>query len=217
MSDVRAVHDVMVSRTAPFVFATAQYDSGDWDSAPMVPANVIDAIARYTSLPVAPQGVVVPLASEAVFEYPLLYLTGHLPVRFTTREADTLRRYLERGGLLFVDDHNHDVDGAFHTTVREELRKVAGPLTPLPNTHALYRCFFTFENGPPTTSHELNGWGDNLVHEHLDAFLVRGRIAVLYSNKDYSSEWSFHPDNKRFLSIDNTRFAVNLVVYALTR
>ena len=42
----------------PFVFATAQYDSGDWDSAPMVPANVIDAIARYTALPVAPQGVV---------------------------------------------------------------------------------------------------------------------------------------------------------------
>ena len=39
-----------------FVFATAQYDSGDWDSAPMVPANVIDAIARYTALPVAPQG-----------------------------------------------------------------------------------------------------------------------------------------------------------------
>ena len=201
----------------PFVFATAQYESGDWDSAPMLPANVIDSIARYTSLPVRSQGVTVPLSSEAVFGYPLLFLTGHLPVRFTTREADVLRRYLTRGGLLFVDDHNHDVDGAFHKTVREEIRRVAGPLVALPNTHELYRSFFVFENGPPTTSHEMNGWGDNLVHEQLDAVLRNGRISVLYSSKDYSSEWSFHPDNKRFLSVDNTKFAVNLVVYALTR
>jgi len=201
----------------PFVFATAQYESGDWDSAPMLPANVIDSVARYTSLPVRPQGVSVPLSSEAVFAYPLLFLTGHLPVRFTTREADVLRRYLVRGGLLFVDDHNHDVDGAFHKTVRAEIRRVAGPLVPLPNTHELYRSFFVFENGPPTTSHEMNGWGDNLVHEQLDAVLRNGRISVLYSSKDYSSEWSFHPDNKRFLSVDNTKFAVNLVVYALTR
>ena len=201
----------------PFVFATAQYESGDWDSAPMLPANVIDSIARYTSLPVRPQGVTVSLSSEAVLAYPLLFLTGHLPVRFTTREAGVLRTYLTRGGLLFVDDHNHDVDGAFHKTVREEIRRVAGPLAPLPNTHELYRSFFVFENGPPTTSHEMNGWGDNLVHEHLDAVLRNGRISVLYSSKDYSSEWSFHPDNKRFLSVDNTKFAVNLVVYALTR
>lgn len=201
----------------PFVFATAQYDSGDWDSAPMVPANVIDAIARYTVLPVVPQGVVVPLASEAAFQYPLLFLTGHLPVRFTTRESDVLRRYVRRGGLLFVDDHNHDVDGAFHKSVREEIARVAGLLVPLPNSHPLYRAFFQFDHGPPTTSHEMNGWGDNLVHEQLDAVQIDGRLAVLYSSKDYSSEWSYHPDNKRFLSVDNTKFAVNIVVYALTR
>nr|WP_298269558.1 DUF4159 domain-containing protein [Gemmatimonas sp.] len=202
---------------APFVFATAQYESGDWDSAPLVPANIIDSVARYTALAVRPQGVIVPLSSEAVFQYPLLYLTGHLPVRFTSREREVLGKYLDRGGLLFVDDHNHDVDGAFNKTAREEIRRVAGPLLPLPNTHELYRCFFVFENGPPTTSHEMNGWGDNLVHEQLDAVVKNGRIRVLFSNKDYSSEWSFHPDNKRFLSVDNTRFGVNLVVYALTR
>jgi hypothetical protein len=210
-------HDCSTNTAAPFVFATVQYESGDWDSAPLVPANVIDSVARYTALPVRPQGVIVPLSSEAAFQYPLLYLTGHLPVRFTVRESEVLKRYLARGGLLFIDDHNHDVDGAFHKTVREEIRRLVGPLQPLPNSHELYRCFFVFENGPPTTSHEMNGWGDNLVHEQLDAVLRDGRISVLYSNKDYSSEWSFHPDNKRFLSVDNTKFAVNLVVYALTR
>ena len=198
-----------------FVFATAQYASGDWDSAPLVPANIIDSIARYTSLPVRPQGVDVSLSSEDALRYPLLYLTGHLPVRFTGKETEILRSFLDRGGLLFIDDHNHDVDGAFHQTVRDEIRRVAGPLTPLPNTHELYRAFFQFE-GPPTTSHEMNGWGDNLIHEKLDAVMKGNRISVLYSNKDYSSEWSYHPDNKRFLSVDNTRFGVNIVVYALT-
>ena len=200
-----------------FTFATAQYESGDWDSAPLVPANLIDSVARYTSIDVAPSGVVVPLGSEGGLRYPLLYLTGHLPVRFTAQERRVLGRYLERGGLLFVDDHNHDVDGMFHKTATEELQSVAGPLGKLPNTHALYSAFFRFEDGPPNTSHELNGWGDNLVHPYLLAALRGDRISVLYSNKDYSSEWNFHPDNKRFYSVDNTRFGVNLVVYALTR
>jgi Domain of unknown function (DUF4159) len=200
-----------------FVFATAQYESGDWDSAPMVPANIIDTIARYTSIDVAPTGVIVPLSSPSVFRYPLLYLTGHLPVRFTAAERANLRAYGERGGLLFVDDHNHDVDGVFHKSATDELSRVFGPLRDIPNTHALYRAFFTFDEGPPTTSHELNGWGDNLVHKNLQGVERAGRLALLYSSKDYSSEWNYHPDNKRFLSVDNTRFAVNLVVHALTR
>ena len=200
-----------------FVFATAQYDSGDWDSAPLVPANIIDSVARYTSIPVDPAGVTVALGSEDLLRYPFVYLTGHLPVRFSEAERAMLRRFIERGGMLFVDDHNHDIDGAFHRTATEEIARTVGPLTELPNDHELYGAFFTFADGPPTTSHELNGWGDNLVHRHLLAVVRDNRIAVLYSNKDYSSEWSYHPQNKRFLSVDNTRFGVNVVVYALTR
>ena len=200
-----------------FTFTTAQYESGDWDSAPQVPANIIDSIARYTSIAVNPTGAIVPLASPDLLRYPLIYLTGHLPVRFSTAERDTLRTYLHRGGMLFVDDHNHDIDGQFHKSATEEIARTAGSLVDLPNDHALYSAFFKFPDGPPTTSHELNGWGDNLLHKHLQVVMLGDRISVLYSSKDYSSEWGYHPDNKRFLSIDNTRFAVNLVVYALTR
>ena len=200
-----------------FVFATAQYESGDWDSAPLVPANVIDAVARYTAIAVEPTGVIVSLASRDLLRYPFVWLTGHLPVRFTDAERGVVRTFTERGGVLFVDDHNHDIDGAFHRTATEEIERTVGALVELPNDHELYSCFFDFD-GPPTTSHELNGWGDNLVHRHLlAAYGPSSRPAVFYSNKDYSSEWSYHPDNKRFLSVDNTRFAVNLVVYALTR
>jgi len=200
-----------------FVFATAQYESGDWDSAPLVPPNLIDSIARYTSIRVAPTGVVVALSSADTLRYPFLFLTGHLPVRFTEAERASVRRFVDRGGFLFVDDHNHDIDGAFHKTVSEEIERSAGKLVNVPKQHALYSSFFQFPDGPPNTSHELNGWGDNLIHRELKAVLRGNRIAVLYSNKDYSSEWSYHPENKRFYSVDNTRFGVNIVVYALTR
>lgn len=200
-----------------FVFATAQYESGDWDSAPLVPGNIIDSVARYTSLAVAAAGVIVPLSSPDLLRFPLVYLTGHLPVRFSETERRMLRTLVERGGMLFVDDHNHDIDGAFHRTASEEIGRTIGPLTELSNTHPIYSSFFHFPDGPPTTSHELNGWGDNLVHRNLLAVERNGRLAVLYSNKDYSSEWNYHPETKRFYSVDNTRFGVNLVVYALTR
>lgn len=200
-----------------FVFATAQYESGDWDSAPLVPANIIDSIARYTAIPVAPTGVIVALSSADALRYPFLFMTGHLPVRFTDAERLGVRRFIDRGGFLFIDDHNHDIDGAFHKTVSEEIERAAGPLVAVPRRHELYSSFFRFPDGPPNTSHELNGWGDNLLHPDLKAVMRGNRIALLYSNKDYSSEWSYHPENKRFYSVDNTRFGVNVVVYALTR
>jgi hypothetical protein len=202
-----------------FVFATAIYESGDWESAPLLPANLIDSVARYTAIRVAPKGVNVGLGTEQLFEYPFVWLTGHLPVRFTSAERRNLVRYVERGGLIVIDDHNHDVDGVFHKTATQELARAFGQAAPtkLPGNHELYRIFFKFEDGPPATSHELNGWGDNLVHEYLRAVLQGGRIGVLYSNKDYSSEWNFHPDTKKFMAVDPTRFGVNLIVYALTR
>ena len=39
---------------------------------------------------------------------------------------------------------------------------------------------------------------------------------MLYSNKDYGCEWDYDWRNKRFLAEDNTKFAVNIVMYALT-
>lgn len=204
---------------APFVFATVRYGSGDWDSAPLVPANLIHSLAQYTSIPLEPVGVTVDLSSEDVLEYPFLYLTGHLPVFFSESEGRNLVDFVERGGFIFIDDHNHDIDGAFHRSVTAELGRLFGQqsLQPLPNDHELYSTFFRFEDGPPITGHELSGWGDGLIHRELQHVAVGGRIGVLYSNKDYSSEWSYHADNKRFLAVDNTRFGVNILVYALTR
>ncbi|WP_036669087.1 DUF4159 domain-containing protein, partial [Pedobacter borealis] len=41
------------------------------------------------------------------------------------------------------------------------------------------------------------------------------RIGVLYSNKDYGCEWDYDFRNKRFLAEDNTKFGVNIILYAM--
>jgi Domain of unknown function (DUF4159) len=131
--------------TAPeFVWATAQYESGDWDSAPLVGLNVTDSVARYTSIKVAPAPAIVPLSSQDLLRFPFLFLTGHLPVRFTESERRNVREFVDRGGFLFVDDHNHDIDGVFHKTATEELRRTCGVLGDLPNGHELYSTVFRF-------------------------------------------------------------------------
>jgi hypothetical protein len=203
----------------PFTFATGVYISGNWESAALLPQNVIDVVAKYTAIPINPSGVNVRIESHEVFEYPFLFITGHLPVFFTPSERANLKEYVRRGGFLFIDDHNHDIDGAFHRTMTDELEKMFGKLKRIPKDHRLYSAFFEFEDGPPTTSHELNGWGDNLVHDYLLGIMEGDRINVLYSNKDYSSEWHVHlTDNRdRREAQDPAKIAVNFIVYALTR
>ncbi len=208
-----------VPRGYEFVFARLRYDSGDWDYNPKVAANVLDAVLQYTDIPVYPEEIVIGADSVELQAFPFLFMTGHTLVRFTTAERENLVGYVESGGLLFSDDCNHDIDGLYAKSFEDEMRRTfPGPqtLAKLPNSHALYRSFFKFPDGPPQTSHEMNGWGDDMVHDYLRVVERRGRIGVLYSNKDYGCEWDYDWRNKRFRREDNTKFAVNIVVYAMT-
>jgi hypothetical protein len=201
-----------------FAFARLRYNSGDWEYNPKVAANVLDAIVQYTDIPVYANEVVIAADSVELLAFPFLFMTGHTLVRFSTAERENLVRYVESGGLLFSDDCNHDVDGLYAKSFEAEMRRAfpgADTLAKIPNTHRLYRSFFTFD-GPPQTGHELNGWGDDLVHDYLRGVERHGRLGVIYSNKDYGCEWDYDWRNKRFRTVDNTRFAVNLVVYAMT-
>jgi hypothetical protein len=201
-----------------FVFARLRYDSGDWDYNPKVCANVLDAVLQYTQIPVHQHEVVITADSAELTAYPFLFMTGHKLVRFSERERQGLIRYVENGGQLFSLDSNHDVNELYAKTFDTEMRRAfTGPdvLAKIPKSHPLYRAFFRFD-GPPQTSHELNGWGDNVVHGYLRGIERRGRLGVVYANQDFGCEWDYDWKNKRFRRQDNTRFAVNLVVYAMT-
>ncbi len=201
-----------------FFFTRLQYHSGDWNTDERMPANVLNSLIEYTRIPIDPIERIVPLSSEDIFRSPFCYLSGHKLVQFDEDESNNFKKYVENGGFIFVDDCNHDIDGLFAKSFERQIEDLFGTdaLQKIPNDHELYRTFFEFEDGPPTTSFELNGWGDDLVHDYLKAIEINGKIRLLYSNKDYGCEWDYDFRNKRFLAVDNTRFAVNIVMYAMT-
>jgi hypothetical protein len=201
-----------------FFFTRLQYESGDWDVDQRMPSNVLNSIIEYTTLKVDPLEHVVPLSSEEIFRSPFCYLSGHKLVEFTSRERENFEKYVRNGGFVFVDDCNHDIDGLFAKSFESQMDRIFGNqgLKKIPNNHMLYSIFFSFD-GPPATTQELNGWGDDIVHDYLKAIEVNGKAGVLYSNKDYGCEWDYDFRNKRFYGIDNTRFGVNIVLYALMR
>jgi hypothetical protein len=200
-----------------FAFARLKYSSGDWDTDQRMPANILNSLLEYTTIPLDPQEKVINLNTNEIFNYPFCYLSGHKLVQFNKQEASNFKTYVENGGFVFVDDCNHDIDGLFAKSFETQMAAIFGPqaMKKIPHTHPIYNAFFKFEKGPPTTSFELNGWGDDLVHDYLKAIQINDRVGVLYSNKDYGCEWDYDFRNKRFLAEDNTKFAVNIILYAL--
>lgn len=200
-----------------FYFTRLSYESGNWDVDERMPANVLNSLIEYTTIRVDLKEHITPLADPAMLSAPFCYMAGHRLVEFNQDERENFERYVRNGGFVFVDDCNHDVDGMFARSFERQMAKIFGAdaLKKIPNDHPIYSSFFTFD-GPPDTSIELNGWGDDLVHDYLKAIEIDGRIGVLYSNKDLGCEWDYDFRNKRWLAEDNTKFAVNIVIYAMT-
>jgi len=200
-----------------FFFTRLQYESGDWEVDQRMPANVLNSLIEYTTIEIETKENIVSLSSDEIFRCPLCYLSGHKLVEFTAKEKENFEKYVKNGGFVLADDCNHDIDGLFAKSFEAQMEQIfgAGALKKIPNNHSIYNSFFYFD-GPPTTSQELNGWGDDIVHNYLKAIEINKKIGVLYSNKDYGCEWDYDFRNKRFYRIDNTRFSVNIVMYALT-
>ncbi|MDQ6812963.1 MAG: DUF4159 domain-containing protein [Bacteroidota bacterium] len=200
-----------------FTFTRLRYRSGDWNTDQRMPSNILNSLIEYTTIPVTLQEKIIDVSSNDLFQSPFCYLSGHKLVQFDAQESIHFKKYIQNGGFVFVDDCNHDIDGLFAKSFEAQMSSLFGAqaLKKITNKHDVYRSFFTFEKGPPTTSFELNGWGDDLVHDYLKAIEINGRVAVLYSNKDYGCEWDYDFRNKRFLAEDNTKFGVNIIMYAM--
>ncbi len=200
-----------------FWFTRLMYESGNWDVDERMPANLITSLIDYTPLRVDPTEHVLALADPRMLTAPFCYMAGHKLVEFNPDERRNFEAYVRNGGFVFADDCNHDIDGLFARSFESQMADIFGrdALRKLPNSHPIYSSFFRFD-GPPTTSFELNGWGDDLVHDYLKGIEIDGRLGVLYSNKDYGCEWDYDWRNKRWLAEDNTKFGVNIVMYALT-
>jgi len=216
-SSISLMPKVLADDYYDFYFTRLSYESGDWEVDERMPANVLNSLIEYTSLRVDIKEHIIPLSDPQMLTAPFCYMAGHRLVQFSHQEKENFKQYVENGGFIFVDDCNHDIDGMFARTFERQMAEMFGEksLKKIANDHDIYSSFFKFD-GPPRTSIELNGWGDDLVHNYLKAIEINGRIAVLYSNKDFGCEWDYDFRNKRWLKVDNTRFAVNIVIYSMT-
>ena len=139
---------VAAHSSAPrLTIARLQYDGGgDWYANPSSLPNLLTAIATRTSIPVERSEARVTLASDRLWDYPYLYITGHGNIRLSEVEVARLREYIVRGGFLHADD-NYGLDESF----RREIARVFPdrPLVDVPLSHPIYNVVYAFPKGIP--------------------------------------------------------------------
>jgi len=137
-------------------------------------------------------------------------MTGHGNIRLSDSEATRLRRYLEGGGFLHIDD-NYGLD----EPMRREMKKVfpEKEFVELPFSHPIYHTHFDFPNGLPKI-HEHDG----KAPQGFGLFSDAGRLLVFYSyESDLGDGWepeSVHnaPSEKRQAAL---RMGTNILAYAM--
>ena len=184
---------------------------GDWYGNQTSLRNLLAAVRARTSIAVAGgEEAIVEPGSASLFQYPFAFAAGHGNIKFTDAEAANLRRWLDAGGFLWVDD-----DYGMAPSFRREMAKLFpdAEMVELPFSHPVFHQPYEFPAGLPK------------VHEHdggpPQAFgVVRdGRLCVLFSFDcdlgDGLEDESVHKDpaEKREAA---ARMAVNIVHYALT-
>ena len=187
-----------------------QYDGGgDWYANPSSLPNLLKAIGERTPLRVAAREKVVRLSDDDLWQVPFLHMTGHGNVKWAEAELVVLRRYLEQGGFLHIDD-NYGMD----ESIRREIGRLFPdrPLTEVPWDHPVYHLVYEFPKGIPK------------IHEH-DAkpaqgfgIFLDGRLVLYYSYQtDLGDGWEdldVHrdPPEKHEAAL---RMGVNLFMYAV--
>lgn len=183
---------------------------GDWYNDPSGEVNLLKFIQVNTNIPVEPVYEWVDLASENLFLYPILFLTGHGNVNLSEKEVLNLRTYLKNGGFLYIDD-----DYGLDKYIRKEMKKVFPDqeFVELPFNHPIYSIHFRFERGLPKI-HEH----DNKPPEGLGLF-YNGRLCVYYTYESNLGDGWTDPDvhnDPPELREKALKMGTNIVVYALT-
>ena len=154
---------------------------GDWYANPTALSNLIDFTNKNCITAISKNPVAVAVDSEDLFNFPMVFMTGHGNVLFSDQEIENLRKYLISGGFLHISD-NYGLD----KFIRRELKKVFPnlELQEIPSSHPIFNQTFSFPNGIPK------------IHEHdkkqAQAFGIffEGRLVVFYDfETDLSDGW----------------------------
>jgi len=195
-----------------FQIARLKYSGGgDWYNDPSAEVNLLKFVQSNTNIKVNAEYKFVDIASDEVFSYPFLFLTGHGNIVLSAEEVKRLRTYLENGGFLYIDD-----DYGLDKAIRREMKKVfpENNFIEVPFSHQIFNIFYKFENGiPKTHEHDKNP-------PQTFGIFLGSRLAVLYTFESNPSDgWAdpeVHndPQNKREEAL---KFGTNIIIYALSK
>ena len=198
------------SKESDFTLVRLKYNGGgDWYNDQSADVNIMKYVKNKTNINIKPDYTFVDLASDDLFKYPMIWLTGHGNVSFTKQEVINLKAYLENGGFLYIDD-----DYGLDPYIRKELKKVFpdDELMELPFSHPIYKSYFDFSQGVPK------------IHEHDNkspqgfGIYINGRLAVYYTYEsnlgDGWTDKNVHndPDEVRENAL---KMGTNIIVYVL--
>ena len=183
---------------------------GDWYNDPSEEVNLLAFVRDKAGIDADPRYEFVDVASDRIFAYPFLFMTGHGNVVFNESEVERLRTYFARGGFLYVDD-DYGLDKPF----RRELKKIfpGRDLVELPFSFGLYHSYYDFPNGVPKT-HEHDGKPPQGFGLFLD-----GRLVLYYTYESNPSDGWTDPEVHGYPApVRETalRFGTNIVVWALS-
>ncbi len=186
------------------------HGGGDWYANQRTSLPNLIAFAREHGFAIEPEQAVVEPGSPDIFKYPFVHMTGHGRVFFSEAEAANLRKYLDAGGFLHIDD-NYGLD----KFVRDEIRKIfpGEELRELPADFEIFHNYFDFPGGLPK------------IHEHdgkrPQAFGIfrNGRLVLLYTYEtDLGDGWESYevhhdPPEKHMAAL---KMGLNILYYVFT-
>ncbi|CAI8302411.1 MAG: Uncharacterised protein [Flavobacterium sp. SCGC AAA160-P02] len=181
---------------------------GDWYANPTALPNLIEFSNRNANTQIEMNPTTVAVGDTNLFNFPIVFMTGHGNVYFTDEEAQNLRNYLISGGFIHISD-NYGLD----IYIRRELTKVFPELKlqEIPSNHLIYNQTFTFKNGIPK------------IHEHDKkapqgfGLFYKGRLVCFYDYEtDLSDGWedaSIH-NNPEEVRLRALKMGTNIIEYA---
>ncbi len=159
--------------------AVLKYDGGgDWYSNPTAVPNLIAFCNQQINTNITSEPKVVASDDVSIFNYPIVFMTGHGNVVFSEKSKENLRTYLESGGFLHISD-NYGMDPYIQTEIKMLFPDLQ--LQEIPSDHPIFNQSFKFPNGVPK------------IHEHDGkapigyGLFLKNRLVIFY---DYESDLS---------------------------
>lgn len=154
---------------------------GDWYANPTSLPNLIKFCNANINTRIKAKPATVEPSSPDLFSYPFLHMTGHGNVVFSDNDKDNLKKYLEAGGFLHIDD-NYGMD----QYIRKEIKKLFpnNELVEIPSNHIIFQKPYVFSSGLPKI-HEHDG-----KRPQAFGIFIDNRIVVLYTYEcDLGDGW----------------------------